>query len=373
MRNTFKVKNNEVQGLDAHTLRNYSLHNALRAMIDPLANAGFEVEVSDAIANAIGRRANGVFVPAQVLARGLTVGTATAGGHTVSTDLRTDDFISLLRPRSIIASLGAQQLNGLIGNVAIPRATSPATAYWVAENGAPTESQPAFDQMPMSPKTVAAHTDISRKMLLQSGVGAEAFVVNDLMNVIAQAIDQATLSGTGADNQPLGLLNMPGIQLYELGTNGGTLFWDDVVNLETAVASADGWTDGAQGGYVTNPKVRGKLRTTQKIPTYGDTMIWESATGKRLAGEGKLNSNRAVASNLMPSNLDKGTSVGVCSSMIYGDFSQIIVGVWGAIDINVDRYSLSTVGAARIVAMMDADVIVRHAESFVISKDILTT
>lgn len=368
----FQVNDGLVQGLDAHTLRNYSLHNVLRAMIDPMCSAGLEVEVSDAIAKASGKRANGVFIPAQVFARGLTVGTASAGGHTVATDLRADDFISVLRPRSIIGALGAQQLTGLVGNVAIPRATGGASAYWVAENGAPTESQAQFEQVTMSPKTIGAHTDISRKMLLQSSVGAESFVVNDLMNTIAQALDQAALTGTGTSNEPRGLLNASGVQVIALGINGAALSWTDVVGMETAIGALNGFVNEATCGYITNPKVRGKLRQTMKVATYGDTPIWETAKQPKLPGEGMMNGRSAIASTFMPSDLDNGTSTGVCSAMIFGDFSQLIMGVWGAIDINVDRYALSTSGGARIVALLDTDVMIRHPESFVICKDILT-
>jgi len=62
----------------------------------------------------------------------------------------------------VVAGLGATMLRDLNGNVAIPRQTSGATAYWVAESAAVTESQAAFDQVQMSPKTVGSYSDISR-------------------------------------------------------------------------------------------------------------------------------------------------------------------------------------------------------------------
>lgn len=58
--------------------------------------------------------------------------------------------------------------------------------------------------------------------------------------------------------------------------------------------------------------------------------------------------------------------------MVFGDFSQQVIGVWGAIDLTVDKFSLFTSGAARIVALMDVDVCIRHPESFIIRKDIVT-
>lgn len=365
------MKNLQIPGLDAHTLRSYSIHNALHAMIDPMARCGLELEVSDAIAKQTGKRASGLFIPASILAevqqRGLTVGSATGGGHTVATDLRADDFISVLRPKSIVASLGAQALNGLVGNVAIPRATSSAAAYWVPENGAPTVSNQAFDQVTMTPHTVSAHTDISRKMLLQSSIGAEGFVVNDLMNTLAQAIDQAAFAGTGGD-QPTGIFNTAGIPIHALGTNGAALTIDDIINLETAVCGANGWNDSSRGGYVFNPKVRAALR---KLKTTTGEYLLDTNIRQSVPGESILNGYRSVSSNFIPSNLTKGTGIDL-SSMVFGDFSQLVIGVWGAIDLTVDKFSLSTSGAARIVAMMDVDVCIRHTENFIICKDIIT-
>jgi HK97 family phage major capsid protein len=362
----------QIAGLDAHTLRNYSIRNALHCMIDPMARGGLELEVSDAIAKQSGKRANGLFIPASVLAtvaqRGLTVGSPTGGGHTVATNLRADQFIELLRPKSIAASLGAQALNGLVGNVVIPRATSSAAAYWVPENGTITASDQAFDQVPMTPHTVGATTDISRKMLLQSSIGAEGFVVNDLMNTLAQAIDQAAFTGTGGDNQPTGIFNAAGIPIHALSTNGAALTIDDIIDLETAVCGVNGWNDSSRGGYVFNPKVRAALR---KLKTTQGEYLLDTNVRPSVPGESILNGYRSVSSNFIPSNLTKGTGADL-SAMVFGDFSQLVIGVWGAIDLTVDKFSLSTSGAARIVALMDVDVCIRHPESFIICKDIVT-
>lgn len=366
----------EVPGLDSSTLRNYDLCRLLRAAVDPSASsiggAGFEFEVSDQIAKHSGRRAQGVFIPAHALTRDLTVGTATAGGHTVATELRVQNFIDLLRPKSIVGSLGATSLSGLVGNTAIPRQNGAASAYWLAENGAPTESQPSFDQVTMSPKTVGAFTDISRRMILQSSLDAAHFVTNDLLNTLAQAIDLAALAGTGADNQPLGLLNNTGITTKALGADGAPLTWAHIVDMETQIHSANGAVNPATCGFATTKQARGKLTQTFLNATYGDRPLWQNPPKPELPGEGIVNGYRAAASTLMPSNLTKGTGTNL-SSMIYGDWSQLMIGMWGAIDLLVDPYSGGTSGAVRIVAMADVDIIVRHAESFVLVKDIVTS
>ena len=91
--------------------------------------AAFEREASDAVAAKMGRAAQGFFVPVEVQQRDLLVGTATAGGHTVATQVLAANFIELLRNKLAVAGLGAQFLSGLVGNIAIPRQTAGATAY----------------------------------------------------------------------------------------------------------------------------------------------------------------------------------------------------------------------------------------------------
>lgn len=74
----------------------------------------------------------------------------------------------------------------------------------------------------------------------------------------------------------------------------------------------------------------------------------------------------------MPSNLTKGTSSGVCSAIIFGNFADLIIGMWGGLDLTVDPYSNSTTGTVRVVALQDVDIAVRHAESFSAMLDALT-
>src|SRR5690606_17742808 len=141
-------------GLTEREARRFSMVRAIAALAATGAEsrkareaAAFEIECSQAVADKIGREARGVFVPNEVQQRDLVVGTTTAGGHLVSTDLLASSFIDLLRNRMSVMRAGAQMLTGLQGNIAIPRMTGAATAYWVTEGNAPTESQQAFDQV----------------------------------------------------------------------------------------------------------------------------------------------------------------------------------------------------------------------------------
>ena len=354
-------------GMTRDEAKRFSFVRALNALANPTnrraqEEAAFEREASDAFGAQLGRSAQGFFVPVEVQTRDLVAGTPTAGGNTVATNLLAGNFIELLRNKLALTGMGAQFLSGLVGQIAIPRQTSGATSYWVAESGAPTESQQAFDQVTMSPKTVGAFTDISRKLLLQSSIDVESFVRNDLATVLALAIDLAAINGSGASNQPTGILNTAGIGSVVGGTNGLAPTWAHMVDLESQIAVAN--ADVASMGYLTNAKVRGKLKQTSKVSGQNG-FIWE-------AGNTPLNGYMAGVSNQVPSNLTKGTSAGVCSAILFGNFADLIIGQWGVLDLMVDPYSGSTSGTVRVVALQDVDVAVRHAESFAAMKDALT-
>lgn len=372
-----KMQNKPVEsaeiGMSKKEAQNFSFIRALNALANPgdrkaQESAKFEREASDAFAAKYSRSAQGFYVPIEVQKRDLVVGTPTAGGNTVDTLLLANNFIDLLRNRMMVTRMGAQVLGGLTGSIAIPRQTGGATAYWVAESGAPTESQQAFDQVTMAPKTLGAFTDISRKLLLQSSLDVEAFVRNDLATVVALAIDSAAISGTGASNQPTGILSTSGIGDVAGGTNGLAPTWAHIVELWSDLAIAN--ADFGSLGVLTNAKVIGKLMGTLKSAGVAGYIVEDFPGADGIVNVSGL---RGGVSNQVPSNLTKGTSSGVCSAIISGNWNDLIIGQWGALDLTVDPYSNSTSGTVRVVALQDVDVAVRHPESFSAMKDALTT
>lgn len=349
-------------GMSDKEARQFSMVRAINALVTgSWKNAEFEREASAAVAGKLGRDARGFFVPNEVLKRDLTVGTATAGGHTVATNLLAASFIDLLRNKMVVMKAGAQMLSGLVGNIAIPRQTGGATAYWVAESGAPTESAQAFDQVAMSPKTLGAFTDISRKLLLQSSIDVEAFVRNDLATILALELDRVALHGSGTAPEPKGVFNQTGIGDVAGGTNGLAPTWAHIVEIETDVAVAN--ADIGALSYITNAKVRGKLKTTEKA----------SSTAQFVWGDGAapLNGYAAHVTNQVRSDLAKGTGTDL-SAIFFGNWADVIIGQWGVLDVMVDPYTGSASGTVRVIALQDVDVAVRHPESFSVMKDAIT-
>ena len=363
-------------GLSHTELRDYSFVKAIRAQIDPAfkREAGLEIEASRATAKAMGRDPQGVFVPPEVLfgQRDLTVGTPSNGGYLRPTDHLAEGFVDILRNRCHLFALGAKNMPGLQGNLTIPAKAASATAFWVTEGNAPTESQPTFAQIPLSPKTVGGFTDYSRKMMLQSSPAIENLVRLDLADTLAVEVDRAGINGSGVGAEPLGVLGTPGVASVAAGTNGGAPTWDIMLSLEEALANSN--ADASTIAYLTNPKVRRKLKgTTKATSDAGAGFIWESMAGAKEHGWGTVNGYRAASTMNVPSNLTKGTASGVCSAMILANWEDLLIGFWGGLDILVDPYTFGTSGGFRVIALLDCDIAVRRLASFAVIKDLLTS
>ncbi len=365
-------------GMSRREIENYSLARAILSLGDPayaMREGGFELECSRATAQRLGKNPQGILVPAEVLnashQRDMTVGTASAGGNLVGTEHMGAAFVSLLRERTLAMDLGATVLSDLVGNLVVPTQTGSGTGYWITEGSAPTESQAAFGQVPLTPKTVGAFSDFSRKLLLQSSPDIESLIRADLAAVLGSALDAAVFNGSGVGAEPTGLLNTSGIGSVAIGTNGGALTWDHLLKLEEALhlTLANG---GAAGlAYITTPAARRKAKGTLKVSAdAGAGWLWENGAQE---GYGAMNGYRAAATSFLPSNLVKGTSGAVCSAMILGLMSDVLIGMWGGLDIMLDPYVLATSGGKRVVSLLDVDIAVRRTASFAAVKDIITT
>jgi HK97 family phage major capsid protein/HK97 family phage prohead protease len=338
-------------GLSAQESRKFSFLRAINYLANPTDRsareaAAFEIEASDAAAAKLGRQSRGITIPQDVLRRDLNVGTASAGGNLVATDLDAGSFIDLLRNASALDQAGATVLTGLTGNVAIPRQSGAGTAYWVAESGAPTESQQTVDQVSLTPKTVAAFTDYSRRLMLQSSIDVENMIRNDLATVLALKIDLAGLYGTGSNSEPLGLKLTTGVGSEDFAA--ATPTFAEVVALESDVATANALAGSPV--YLMNAAMRGGLKTKAK----------DTGSGLFVMEGDLVNGYRGVLSNQVASG-----------DLWFGNFADLIIGYFSGLDLMVDPYTHSTSGTVRVVAMQDVDIAVRHPESFTRGNDTL--
>lgn len=350
-------------GLTRRETRRYSMLRAINALATRnWKEAEFEREVSIATAEQLRKEPQGVFVPMDILTRDLTVGTDADGGFLKGTTHLAGSFIEALRNKAVVVQAGATILDDLVGDVSLPKLSSGPDTYWVPESGAITESTPTFASVTMAPKTLGAMVDISRKLRLQSAPSVDMLIQDDLATVIAIEVDRAALHGSGSSNQPTGVVATSGIGSVAGGTNGLAPAWSHILQLEQEVATGN--ADVGALSYITNTKVRAKLKEVFTNTVYGEIPVF--------AMDGTVNGYPSHITNQVASDLDKGTSTGVCSAIFFGNWNDLLIGQWGALDINVDTSTGSSSGTVRVVALLDVDIAVRHAESFAAMLDALT-
>lgn len=363
-------------GLTAKQVERFSICRAVASM-DPIAgksiDAGFERECSAEVARKLGKQPKGMFIPDDVhrglAKRDLTAGTATDGAELVGTNLLPSEYIEYMRNALHIVGLGARILPGLVGNVAIPKQSAGASGGWIAAEGDDSaQSEPQFATVSLTPKTVGAFSLMTRDLLLQSTPAIDQIVEQDLAQAMAAAIDLAAIHGTGASGQPTGIVATAGIGSVAGGTNGLAPAWTHIVQLEEKVALANADVGGL--AYLTNPKVRRKLKETEKFATSNGDPIWEKVSGYRPYGE--LNGYKAAVTNQVSSTLTKGTASGICSAIVFGNFYDLLIGEWGGLDLIVDPYTNSKSGAVIIRVFKSICTAVRHEGSFAAMLDALT-
>ncbi|TKZ20976.1 phage major capsid protein [Shimia litoralis] len=347
--------------------RSYSLSRVAQAQVtNDWSQAGFEREVSQELQGQIGRSASGTYVPTAALAGRALVTTGTAPSL-IGTQQMHDAFVEVLKPQVRVMELGATVLPGLVENVSIPRQTAGCSAEWIAENSEAAESSPGFDAVTLTMHQLSAHTRISRRQLKQSLPAVDQILTNDLRAQIAVALDKAAIAGTGIAPEPTGILNIAGIGDVTMGTDGDFVIWAKLMELVSTVEAAN--VDPASLGFLSNRKVKGWLMSTPRI-SGTDTMMLDpdaaaTAEGLRLAGY------KARFSGNVPSDLTKGAGVDL-SALIFGAWSELLIGQWGGIDLIVDDVTEAAKGNVRLVAHSEWDIAVRYAESFAAIQDIET-
>ena len=346
----------------------FSVVEALKGIQSGRGLQGREAEVNRELEIRTGRRTDGFYVPhnggwGNMKQRAYVAGTATAGGNLIATDLLEGNFIDALRNRTVIGELGARYFPGLVGNVAIPRRSGDNTAYWIGADNADTitESTGSFDQVTMQPRTVAALTKYSHLMKLQSTPEIEQTIRAGFIAIIANAIDAAALNGSGSSGQPTGVLNTSGINSVAIATNGGSPDLDDLIDLKKSV-SVDN-ADVGSAAFVTNSKVEGVISKLKD--SNGQYLL--SPYGSEL-GQQQILSRRLEISNAIPSNLSKGSGSNL-SAILYGNFADLYVGLFGELEILADPFSDFNKGTTAIRIMQSIDIGVAHPESFAAVKD----
>lgn len=263
-------------------------------------------------------------------------------------------MVDPLRPRLVFEDLGATFLTGLSGgNIPLVVANDFAMTF-LAETAAITPQNKTFAGPTLSPKRAGGAVDVSNQLLMQSSLDVETMVMNGLKNGFAKLLHSTCINGAGGV-APTGLLNLAGVNV-STQASAAAATWAKVVELQALIEEDDATEQSL--GYLLTPKLKAALKQITK----------DAGSGRFLYEEGMIDGVKAISSSLVPTLDASGTAV---YPLIYGDFSQMNIGQWGALNIAIDPYSALLSNSVRLVLNTYADMQIANPKAF--AKNALLT
>ena len=320
-------------------LRQFSISKFLRQSLPGETMDGIEAEMAQEgkreFQQGIKGAAEGVFLPSSLLRTYYYTNASEANYGQAFVEQTGLTYIGKLRNATIGRRLGVRYLDGLQGNIAF--VTGGADAAWVAEEAAASKQKPTYTKAVMSPKRLQVLQGVTYDLMHQSSKALDNLIMEDMVKAHAVALDAAIFAGSGSSGQPTGVLSASGVNTITIdASNGGPLTHDLLVQMETEVGIDNGLLDDTLA-YVSNAKVQGKLKF--------------------------------FMSNGIPSNLGTGSAF---SAAIFGNWSEVLVGSWGGLQLIVDPYTAKANGVLEISAAAYHDVLVRTPQAFCKIVDITT-
>lgn len=341
-------------GMTEREARAFSITNVVRFLMNPndrtRERAAFELEASRAVGDSLGREAEGVFIPSDVLMdsnylRSQNTGTPAQGGVLVAQDYRAGSFIELLRNRMALTGRGVRLLQGLTGNVDIPKQTGGGTFYWFGEDGEPTDTEASFGLVSMTPHSAGMAIPFTRRMAQQGTPDIEALVRDDLLKGMALGLDKTALVGHASPDAPDGLRDKIFASAIDWAASATMPDEDGLIDLETAVADSN--ADVGDLAYMFSPATVGHLKKQRD----GD--------GRRLevVKDGMANDYAYTRTKQMNDG-----------EAIFGNWSDLIIGMWSGLDLRVDTSTKAASDGKVLRVFADIDTAVRNLESFKLGK-----
>lgn len=335
---------------------------------------GLEKELIDESkkeARSLGVNPTGIYLSNAVFSaanekRTMTAATDADGGFLIPTEKI--EWFDALFDASVLTKLGVQKLTGLSANTDIPGFGSAVVTGWAnGETGTQSPDDPTVVNRSLRPKLLYGATNISKRLAIQTNRSVDQMVMMDIMAALAQALQIAVINGSGSSGQPTGILNTSNIQSVAMGTNGAALTFAKTMELWTAIAQANCNLDNFK--WLTNPKVFGR---GLQLPTdTGSGAMLITYNGNFGGISNAIAGYPILSTASVPSTLTKGSSGAVCSALIGGDFSQVVVGQFGGVEIIIDPYSGARTGMTQLTINQFVDVAVKQPAALGAIVDIL--
>ena len=247
--------------------------------------------------------------------------TQTVTGDGVHDEIVETEFKGLLEPLyadSVISNLGITIYNGLPAGDFKVSAMGKGAAAWADETGTAAESKNTFSHVTLQPKRISAQLSYSKQFLAQDTIGAEAAIRRDIYNALVAQIQSTMLSADAAgSNKPAGIFN--GVTAKNISS------YAELCDVE---ATVDDSNVKGERKYLMSNKAKAILRCMPK----------SSLTTELVLDGNDIDGTPVIANSDVPT-----------TQYAYGDFSNIVMGTWGNVDLIIDPYTLAAENSVRIV------------------------
>lgn len=350
------------EGERAAIRKRYSITSAIRSLSRGQEPKGVEGEMHKVAleeAQRSGFNITGVGIPNMISTpekrAEVEVATAASAGNLVETTLA--PLVPSLVPNFLIQKAGATMMTGLVGNVDIPVHTTNPEPGATGEKGTTTEMIPATVLRSLSPKRYGGTIPVTAQMIAQSSVDMDLFISNALVTGEAIKVDKDVILG-GGSNEIEGILTL--LTAVGIGANGGNLTRELLLNLEELIDDANAVNE------------RRVILTTNAVKRFARNLKVDTGSGKFLYEDGQMIDYEVLTSTNVPGNLTKGSSGAVCSALILGNFSRLVLANWGTKDLIYDPYTRKKEGIAEVTMNSFYDMVITHEDAFQAYNDITT-
>jgi len=289
---------------------------------------GLEGEVSAELAKGA-PQTRGVRIPLAAIMGNLEQRDQTSVTAGATVNQKFGSLINRLKPASKVIGMGATVIQSTgYAPLVLPRHLTGQTPTWLSEGQSLTTSDSTWDQLTLAPLTVGSEAVLSRTLLKTNSLGVDSIIAGDLNYTLSEALDAAALGGNGTGNTPTGIWTSVAV------TPAETLLSDTASDLIKAIDLADNGT----GAFLLTTLAASAARKVK------DT----------------LNRPIAIEDQLHDYNFDVTNQFPTVEAITYGVWSDLVVAMWGGVDLVVNPYAKSSSGALVLDAFLDANVGTRH-------------
>ena len=330
-----EIKN--IENRNTKTNKVMAKFSLLKAINDVANNRQLDERAQEVVSNGIaemrkaGQSFTGQIVLPMEMRSDIQATVATAGKENVAEDKL--GILEPLRANLVLVNAGASYMTGLIGDVSIP-VYSGSNVGWAGEVSTASDGAGTFSEVTLSPKRLTAYIDVSKQFLIQDSNSAEEMLKRDIVAAISNKLEATILgSEAGSNTQPAGLFN-------GVVADSTAVTYKDVVAMEKNLEDANVRGDIR---FIVSPSAKADLKTTEKGNT--DNFLMEG---------NELNGYPVMC-----------TSAVTGKGVIMANWSDLVIGQWGGIDLVVDPYTQAANGKVRLVINAYFDAKPRRTEAFV--------